>query len=95
MAMCVCLSLCVSVCLCDAGQEDYERIRPLSYPHTNVFLVCFSIVGPTSYQNVLEKVTKASVLALRWFNLSACVCIHFVECTYECMYECIYVYECV
>jgi GTPase SAR1 family protein len=27
-----------------AGQEDYDRLRPLSYPQTDVFLVCFSIV---------------------------------------------------
>jgi GTPase SAR1 family protein len=33
-----------------AGQEDYDRLRPLSYPQTDVFLVCFSIVSPTSFQ---------------------------------------------
>ena len=26
-----------------AGQEDYDRIRPLSYPNTDVFLVLFSV----------------------------------------------------
>ena len=31
-----------------AGQEDYDRLRPLSYPMTDVFLVCFSVVSPTS-----------------------------------------------
>ena len=25
-----------------AGQEDYQAIRPMSYPDTDVFLVCFS-----------------------------------------------------
>lgn len=39
-----------------AGQEDYDRLRPLSYPGTNVFLVSFSIISPTSYENVKTKV---------------------------------------
>lgn len=38
-----------------AGQEDYDRLRPLSYPQTDIFLVCFSVVSPTSYENVKEK----------------------------------------
>lgn len=38
-----------------AGQEDYDRLRPLSYPQTDVFLVCFSVTSPASYENVKEK----------------------------------------
>ena len=38
-----------------AGQEDYDRLRPLSYPQTDVFLVCFSIISPTSFNNVKAK----------------------------------------
>ncbi|KAJ8038801.1 Ras-related C3 botulinum toxin substrate 1 [Holothuria leucospilota] len=38
-----------------AGQEDYDRIRPLSYPQTDVFLICFSLVCPASFENVLQK----------------------------------------
>ncbi|THH33997.1 hypothetical protein EUX98_g184 [Antrodiella citrinella] len=34
-----------------AGQEDYDRLRPLSYPQTDVFLICFSLVSPPSYEN--------------------------------------------
>ena len=39
-----------------AGQEDYDRLRPLSYPQTDVFLVCFSVVSAPSFENVREKV---------------------------------------
>jgi len=38
-----------------AGQEDYDRLRPLSYPNTDVFLVCFSVVNPASFENIKEK----------------------------------------
>lgn len=38
-----------------AGQEDYDRLRPLSYPQTDVFLMCFSIISPSSFENVSGK----------------------------------------
>ncbi|GHJ87111.1 hypothetical protein NliqN6_3513 [Naganishia liquefaciens] len=38
-----------------AGQEDYDRLRPLSYPATDVFLICFSVVSPPSFENVRLK----------------------------------------
>jgi small GTP-binding protein len=38
-----------------AGGEDFDRLRPLSYPMANVFLVCFSVVSPTSYESVAAK----------------------------------------
>ena len=38
-----------------AGQEEYDRMRPLSYPEANVFLICFSTVKPSSFENVKAK----------------------------------------
>lgn len=38
-----------------AGQEDYERTRPMTYPDTNVFIICFSLVCPTNLENVKNK----------------------------------------
>jgi Ras-related C3 botulinum toxin substrate 1 len=35
--------------------EDYDRLRPLSYPDTDVFLVCFSVACPASFDNVCTK----------------------------------------
>ena len=40
-----------------AGQEDYDRLRPLSYPQTDIFLICFSLVSPPSFENVKTKVS--------------------------------------
>jgi Ras-related C3 botulinum toxin substrate 1 len=38
-----------------AGQDDYNRIRPLNYSQTDVFLVSFSIISPSSFENVKSK----------------------------------------
>jgi len=52
----VCDGVPVSLGLWDtAGQEDYDRLRPLSYPQTDVFLICFSVVSPSSFENVTSK----------------------------------------
>ncbi|XP_028940957.1 transforming protein RhoA isoform X2 [Numenius arquata] len=36
---------------------DYDRLRPLSYPDTDVILMCFSIDSPDSLENIPEKWT--------------------------------------
>jgi len=38
-----------------AGQEDYDRLRPLSYPGAYVVLLCFSTISQASYDAVREK----------------------------------------
>jgi len=35
-----------------AGQEEYDRLRALCYPQTDVFLICFSVISPSSFENV-------------------------------------------
>jgi len=38
-----------------AGQEDYDRLRPLSYPGTDIVLLCFSTISQSSCDAVKEK----------------------------------------
>jgi len=38
-----------------AGQEDYDRLRPLSYPGADVLLLCFSTISQASYDAIKEK----------------------------------------
>ena len=43
------------------GHEDYDRLRPLCYPQTQVFLVCFSVVDPSSFD-------VSNFMAFCWAN---------------------------
>mmetsp|Transcript_29948 Transcript_29948/g.33425 ORF Transcript_29948/g.33425 Transcript_29948/m.33425 type:complete len:227 (+) Transcript_29948:68-748(+) len=38
-----------------AGQEDYDRLRPLSYPGADIVLLCFSTVTKSSFASIKEK----------------------------------------
>ena len=44
-----------------AGQEDYERLRPLAYAKAHVILIGFSVDSPDSLDNVKHKVRLASL----------------------------------
>ncbi|XP_066515339.1 rho-related GTP-binding protein RhoU [Hoplias malabaricus] len=42
--------------LCDmAGQVEFERLRPLCYHDADVFLLCYSVVLPSSFRSVTER----------------------------------------
>ena len=34
------------------GQEEYDSLRRLSYPNTDVVLMCFSLDNPESLENI-------------------------------------------
>ncbi len=38
-----------------AGQEEYDRLRPLSYHSTDVFIVAFSLINKHSLSNTSQK----------------------------------------
>jgi small GTP-binding protein len=44
-----------------AGQEEYDRLRPLSYPETDLLFVCFAIDCPNSLENVMDKVRAVAL----------------------------------
>ena len=47
-----------------AGQDEYDRLRPMSYTQADVFLICFSLVSPASFDNVKSKVSTLMLLIL-------------------------------
>ncbi|XP_008821093.1 rho-related GTP-binding protein RhoD [Nannospalax galili] len=38
-----------------AGQDDYDRLRPLFYPDAGVLLLCFDVTSPNSFDNVCNR----------------------------------------
>ncbi|KAK9202602.1 hypothetical protein WN944_017814 [Citrus x changshan-huyou] len=44
-----------SVQLNSSGQEDYNRLRPLSYRGADVFILAFSLISRPSYENISKK----------------------------------------
>ncbi|THH13812.1 hypothetical protein EW146_g6449 [Bondarzewia mesenterica] len=54
-----------------AGQEEYDRLRPLSYPESDVILIVFSIDFPTGDTDMTRP------LSLQWYPEIA----HFCEGT--------------
>lgn len=56
-----------NLCFLSSFQEEFDDFRALSYAHTDVFLLCFSMVNPTSFHNI----TKKWVPAIRASNPSS------------------------
>jgi small GTP-binding protein len=48
------------------GQEEYDRLRPLSYSGSHVILISFAIDFPDSLTNVQEKVRGSLLQHVRW-----------------------------
>jgi len=66
------------------GGEDYDRLRPLSYPQTDVFVVMFSVISPWSFENVKRKVcTRTSTHYHMDRSADRCTCLS--QCHLPCM----------
>ena len=37
------------------GGEDFDRLRPLDYPQTDLFLICFAVNSQSSFENVRNR----------------------------------------
>lgn len=46
------------------GQEDYSRLRPLSYRGADIFVLAFSLISRASYENVLKKVVLSLIMTV-------------------------------
>ena len=55
-----------------AGQEEYDRLRPLSYPETDLLFVCFAIDCPASLENVIDKVSIIPHFSTGGMTLTMC-----------------------
>jgi small GTP-binding protein len=52
----ICDGVAIDLELCDTGgQENLQKIRLVTYLETDIFIVCFSIVCPKSFDNVSTK----------------------------------------
>jgi GTPase SAR1 family protein len=49
------------------GQEDYSRLRPLSYRGADIFVLAFSLISRASYENVLKKVQTLMLMSFPTF----------------------------
>ena len=38
-----------------SGKDEYKMIRQISYPQTDIIILCYSILSHTSYENIYTK----------------------------------------
>ncbi|EXJ89931.1 hypothetical protein A1O3_02998 [Capronia epimyces CBS 606.96] len=50
-----------------AGQEDYDRLRPLSYPQTDVFIMCFPLSTHPRNDMIIDNLRTKWVPEIRHF----------------------------
>lgn len=62
-----CHFLLTKICLL-IGQEDYDRLRPLSYQEVNLVIICYDVTNPTSFENVTIKVKSAGNETVYWWK---------------------------
>jgi hypothetical protein len=60
-----------------AGQEDYDQLRPLSYPDLHIVLMSFAIDSPDSMDTLLDKVCLSMPALIIPANVSQSSCLKF------------------
>jgi GTPase SAR1 family protein len=60
-----------------SGKEDYDRLRPLSYPDQNIVLMSFAIDSPDGKDILLDKVCLSTLALIIPANVSQSSCLKF------------------
>jgi hypothetical protein len=60
--------------LIDTPGEMHDTRGPKHYPSADVFLICFSIISPTSVHSVLDRVRALCVVADACAYRVRCLC---------------------
>ena len=57
--------------ICGCGGEHYYRLRPISYPKTDVFILCFSVDNEASFLGISDtyndhNIGKITIIPFAW-----------------------------
>jgi hypothetical protein len=61
----------------DTSGEDYDHLRPLSYPSKNIALMSFAIDSPDGKDILLDKVCLSTLALIIPANVNQSSCIKF------------------